>query len=147
MEFKEFVSKIYPVASDGCLYNPDKDRRAWHDGRAGKAVKAESEVTRETELRGREVSTGGMSGGGYGEDCASHAYVNDNPGPIELLELDAILEVVWPEITYLQYKALVREAGVKTESYTVNEYYGNSTNYVYMTVKLGDLYKAICLRG
>jgi len=145
MEFTEFVAKIYPVVKDS-LKNHDKTKRFW-EGRGVTPIKNISEVTRETELRGSEVSTGGTSGGGYGEDSNPRPYVNDNPEPIELVELDRILELVWPEITYLQYKALVREAGVKTESYTQNEYYGNSTNYVYMTVKLGELYKAICLRG
>jgi hypothetical protein len=141
MEFKEFVSKIYPIVKSSLKNKVADSRYSWIT--ADVAVKKESEVTRGTELRGSEVSTGGTSGDG----ADAHPYVNEHPDPIELLALDEILELLWPDITYLQYKALVREAGIKTESRIQNEYYGNSTHYSYMTVKVGDLYKAICLRG
>jgi hypothetical protein len=145
MDFKTFVSTIYPLVK-GSLHNQKADAKySWlRELDSFVQAKSEKDVTRETELRGNEVSTGGTRGGGFdgGDSCP---YVNDHPEPVEILEMDQILEMIWPTVTYLQYKKLVREAEVKTEGYTQNEYYGNSTNYVYMTVKLGKLYDAIQL--
>jgi hypothetical protein len=100
-----------------------------------------SEVTRETRLRGDRVETGGAAGGSCWGGVA-HSYSVSDAHP-ELSDLDVILEKVWPEITYLQYKSLLREAKVSEDTDTVHDYYGNYTDYVFKVVKLGDLYDAL----
>ena len=59
--------------------------------------------------------------------------------PEELEALDKLLESSCPEITFLQYKKLLRL--VKHDTRTENEYYGNSTNYATKTIALRDVYQ------
>ena len=81
-------------------------------------------------------TTGGMTGGScWGGDL----YAVDPDPPEELVDLDKILTLVCPNISFLQYKALCSEL-VKTESYTNNEYYGNYYNKVQKILFIDDLY-------
>lgn len=80
--------------------------------------------------------TGGMTGGScWGGDL----YPVDPDPPEELVDLDKILTLVCPNISFLQYKALCSEL-VKTESYTNSEYYGNYYNKVQKILFIDDLY-------
>ena len=81
-------------------------------------------------------TTGGMTGG----SCWSGELYEVTPQPPEeLLDLDKILTLVCPNISFLQYKALCSEL-VKTESYTNSEYYGNYYNKVQKILFIDDLY-------
>jgi hypothetical protein len=90
-------------------------------------------------------STGGMHGGGYGQEDVPLPFTSSDP-PEELDELDIILEVVAPNLTFLQYKNLCREV-VESFSNSDSDYYGNSTNYVGKKCCLGKLYKALVQRN
>jgi len=84
--------------------------------------------------------SGGVSGGScWGND--GHYAVEGESEP-EFTDLDNILNEICPNITYLQYKKLISKV-IKEDSYTENEYYGNSSTYSYKTVLLKDLYEAL----
>ncbi len=88
--------------------------------------------------------TGGSSGGScWGGE--SSMYHTDNVAP-EFASLDAVLEDVKPDLFYLQYKRLVATL-VQADSYTEDEYYGNSTTYNVKKVRLFDLFLALRKEG
>lgn len=90
-------------------------------------------------------TTGGVSGGSCWDSSNPRSYVSSEI-PEELNSIDIILEKLNPEITFIQYKRLT--AGlVKSDSYSQNEYYGNSTNYAVKRVDLKELYEALLEKG
>ncbi len=81
-------------------------------------------------------TTGGMTGG----SCwGGNLYAVSPDPPEELLDLDKILTLVCPNISFLQYKTLCAEL-VKTESYTNSEYYGNYYERIQKILFIDDLY-------
>lgn len=81
--------------------------------------------------------TGGMSGGNcWGDHATPFTSTEDLP---EFTSLDNLLRVVRPEITYLQYKALVAELQEKG-TYREEGYYGNSRSYAYKAISVKKLY-------
>ena len=85
-----------------------------------------------------EVSwtSGGMTGG----SCwGGEHYAVEPDMPEELVDLDKILALVCPNISFLQYKALCATL-VKTESYTDSECYGNYYNKIQKILFVDDLY-------
>lgn len=87
-------------------------------------------------------TTGGMRGGSCwdtGEGPDPHYSKDADPEP-EFVQLDKLLELVWPTITHLQYKNLVREL-VTLEEGCDNEYYGNYTNWSEKRVDLAALHR------
>ena len=86
-------------------------------------------------------STGGISGGScYGQD-SHQSYSNDDYDDT-FYYFDKILEIIWPNITYLNYKHLEKEL-VHKISWSENEYYGNSTNYCGKYVILVDMFNML----
>jgi hypothetical protein len=82
---------------------------------------------------GQEI--GGMSGGScWGSRAESYTLER---GPCELLLLDALLEQVAPSMSFLHYRALLRE--VQQGTYTQREYYGNRTDYAYVYLPLSTI--------
>jgi hypothetical protein len=92
-----------------------------------------------------EWYTGGMSGGNCWNDREPTYEASDNP-PEELTDLDVVLTMFWPDMTFLQYKELTR-ALLKEDSYTQSEYYGNTSNYSYKLVVLKDLFNYLVEKG
>lgn len=86
-----------------------------------------------------EWASGGLSGGSCWDEGEPRHYARDPSPEEELDDLDDILAVICPNLTFLQYKRLSSKV-VKHDSRTENEYYGNSTIYSYKHVKLQDLY-------
>ena len=83
-----------------------------------------------------EHNTGGATGGNcWGDDA--HDYVSDEPIPD--VNIDSLLELVCPNITYLQYKKVIDNV-VKTSRRTDREYYGNYSNYIIKTINYRELY-------
>lgn len=81
-------------------------------------------------------TTGGMTGG----SCwGGELYEVTPQSPEELVDLDKILTLVCPNISFLQYKALCSEL-VKTESYTNSGYYGDYYDKVQKILFIDDLY-------
>ncbi len=87
-----------------------------------------------------EVSweTGGVRGGSYHEDSENEDYTCDDP-PAELTALDLIIEKLAPDMGFIPYKRMCSKV-VEQDSYSNNEYYGNSTNYSVKRVDLKTLY-------
>ena len=86
--------------------------------------------------------TGGMTGGScWGDD----PQPRESDQPEELTQLDQIIEKVSPDISFLKYKNLCAEI-VHTDTYTQNEYYGNSYNYIAKFVLMHELYEALKAR-
>ena len=50
-----------------------------------------------------------------------------------------MLEKICPDISYFQYKKLVKGL-IEYSDYEANEYYGNCTNYGVKSIKLKDLF-------
>lgn len=88
--------------------------------------------------------TGGMSGGTCWGDQA-RPYSED-PGPMELTELDKVLEKLCPSMSFLQYKNMTNEI-LKTASYTEREYYGNETDYTIKYVLYSKLFSYLKEKG
>lgn len=83
-------------------------------------------------------SPGGVSGGSCWESSDPQPYTtNEKPG--ELSILDSILEEIYPQMSFLQYRALSNQL-IKFDSWSVGEYYGNSTDYCSKTIDVKDLY-------
>jgi|SRR5690349_4354210 len=82
---------------------------------------------------------GGMTGGSCWDDgeTDNHRPVSADPEP-ELEELDKLLEVFCPTITFMQYKRL-SQALIKRDTYTDYEYYGNYYEKAVKFVVLSDL--------
>ncbi len=84
---------------------------------------------------------GGRRGGSCwdSEDNPRRFHSKDADPEPDFVQLDKLLELVWPAITHLQYKNLVREL-VKEGERHEDEYYGNHTNYREKRVDLAALY-------
>lgn len=84
--------------------------------------------------------TGGYSGGSCWEDSDPQWYEEGEPKD-SFKVLDLVLEVLRPNITYLQFKQ-IKEL-VHENSETEYEYYGNSTDWCIQYIKLSDLYNLL----
>lgn len=82
--------------------------------------------------------TGGVQGGGWRDDSTTERYTKSYDA--EFHALDSALEMICPEITFLQYKKLLRSDIIKTTEFTENEYYGNSTDYSVKYVETEKLF-------
>lgn len=89
-----------------------------------------------------------------GGECGGNCW-GDEPMPIseyyldkepELEALDVILQEIAPNITYLDYKAVMEKVLLKGE-YVDREYYGNYTEYAYKAITYLDLLDALKERG
>lgn len=91
-------------------------------------------------------ATGGVTGGscwdaGTGETPT--VYLSRKSEPEEdFTNLDKVLELICPNISFLTYKNICDRV-VKRKDWTLNEYYGNHTNYAEKYVYLEDLYNEL----
>lgn len=88
-----------------------------------------------------EWSTGGTRGGSCWGDSENYAYTSDDQ-PSDLTDLDLIIENIASEITFMEYKKITRNI-IETDSRSVDEYYGNSTNYAMKKCNLEKLYTVL----
>lgn len=84
-----------------------------------------------------EESKGGDCWGGKAK-----IYYNSLPINPTIPELDYILEIYWPNITYIKYKELVNTLMKETEFFD-GEYYGNYKIYIVYYIEIPELYKFI----
>jgi len=91
-----------------------------------------------------EWDTGGYNGGSCWGGVAE-GYSSGKPAA-EFKEFDQILEHFVPTLSFLQYKNLYNTV-ISYGSYTVSEYYGNSTNYSYKEIELKKLYEYMKEKG
>jgi len=84
--------------------------------------------------------TGGITGGGYSDQ--SNYYAQQGEQEPDFIELDNLLTEICPNITYLQYKKLI--AGlIELQSWTEDEYYGNSSTYSCKIINLRKLFEKL----
>lgn len=86
---------------------------------------------------GQAWKTGGYSGGGWRED--DHAIPYSTQSKKDPNFLDPLLELICPQITYLEYKKLMKNLPVTTGSDTVYEVYQNNTHYDFEYIKIQEL--------
>jgi hypothetical protein len=84
-------------------------------------------------------STGGITGGDCWSQDEQHAYISDEPAPTSFRSLEAVLENISPDMSYLTYRKL--KPLILNGSSIEQEYYGNSTNHVYQYISLEKLYE------
>ena len=82
--------------------------------------------------------TGGVRGGSCWDSSDPHEYINNEEMP-EFVAFDEVLNIVYPDISHLQYNVIWSEF-VKEIDYRDCEYYGNYTDYEIKYVSLCDLY-------
>lgn len=94
----------------------------------------------------REVCVGGSEGGSCWNDAPSVGYrtgadINDATYD----DLDNILEKFAPQVTFLQYKKLVKELSSPTDTRAggYSDFYGNGTDMETQYIFLDDLAKYI----
>lgn len=144
METNEFLQKVNELGVSLRRKVTEK-KHSWNDDTFVHLYpkdKAKKPITLEDYLY-NEWCTGGISGGSCWDDGSDdHHYATSGEPETDFTDLDAILEGLCPNLSFLQYKKLT-SAIIKTDSRTEHEYYGNSTNYATKMVKLGDLYEKL----
>lgn len=80
--------------------------------------------------------TGGYSGGSCWDDSNPQPYIEDAPKD-RFKVLDLVLEVLFPDIKYLQYKQI--EELIHDNEEPEYEYYGNSTDWKCEYIILSEL--------
>lgn len=91
-----------------------------------------------------EWRVGGLTGGSCWGDDANQP-VDADPEP-DMEYLDSFLEKIAPNITFLQYKKLLRET-VTYDTYSDNDYYGNYSNYSVKKITFDALYDSLVAGG
>jgi hypothetical protein len=80
---------------------------------------------------------GGYQGGNCWDDSEPRYYRNGNE--ISYDELDSLLEKLYPDLSFLQYRKITKLLSEK-QIWSENEYYGNTIDYEYQTLPLKELY-------
>jgi hypothetical protein len=131
MEYKEFINKIKAAEID---INPQVYRS---DIAEKLFIKGDYKKPR-TDFICQYWEVGGVSGGSCWETSDPQPYHTNEDRPKTFNELDAILELIYPQIGFLQYKHI--ESMVVYDEATEYEYYGNRTDYEYRWLDLKLLY-------
>lgn len=136
---EKFLEKIKEL--NVSIYEKNEKKQNWYSRDQYSVItkRSKKSPSRESFLFEEWVS-GGVSGGSCWDDGSNDRhYATSGDKEPDFSSLDTILENLCPNISFIKYKKLVNEI-VKYGDYSVNEYYGNSTNYGYKTINLGDLY-------
>lgn len=99
------------------------------------------------ELITKDWTTGGRTGGGWDRDNDEDTYspIKGESEP-DFEDLDKVLELVYPKIGFLEYKALIKEL-VTVSEHEVDDYYGNYEEYSRKEIKLEELYNYVVNKG
>jgi hypothetical protein len=90
-----------------------------------------------------EWTTGGRTGGSCWDEGEPTYYGVSTEEEPDDEDLDNILQVVIPDLTYLEYRKLNRADIYERGERTQNEYYGNYYEYSWRQLNLKNLYKAL----
>jgi hypothetical protein len=145
----EFLRRVYRIVGSSLKNRRDNPGDHYTFYEDWDAVKDENDLDRQTRLEGNKEQVGGTRCSSWDLDSGdndSHGYTIAEADP-NLNILDDVLSDICPNITYLQYKKLIVEASVQTQKTSVNEYYGNSSDYLQKYVLLGNLYDAMVTLG
>lgn len=102
---------------------------------------------RETKFIYGQVTIGGASGGSCWGGTASHFSTGREASDAEVPDLDALLEEIAPEISFLKYKNLMNSISWRTTEYSSNDYYGNYTRYGYKYIDCDQLFSDLVNAG
>lgn len=83
---------------------------------------------------------GGVSGGSCWDSSNPQPYYNSEPRP-KFMVLDLILKLIYPSISYLDYKLIEHE--IVSSEKTQWEYYGNRTDSIIEFLPLSKLYEIL----
>lgn len=81
--------------------------------------------------------TGGYNGGSCWDNYKATPYIKEIPKD-KFKVLDLVLKKIKPAITYLEFKEI--ESLIKKNTDSIDEYYGNSTDYCVEYIILSELY-------
>ena len=87
---------------------------------------------------------GGYSGGNCWDDTEPSYYRNNNE--LSYDKLDSLLEKVCPKLSFLEYRKITKLLSEK-QTWSENEYYGNTTDYEYQILPLKELYDLLTEMG
>lgn len=94
----------------------------------------------------QKLEIGGRDGGNcWGGEAESYSCQNVLLTPFGML--DALLLAACPELTYAAFLEMKKNGIIQEVEYTVTEYYGNATDFVYRSVKLKALYDWLQAHG
>lgn len=138
MTFDEFIAKIYGHLKDECwitldFLNPDTHLKP-REARSSYENDLSFSVT---------WSLGGTAGNCWDDEKSTVSGEAEPDGPAEF---DKILEVIHPNMTFLQYKGIAAEVMKRGEKHH-GDYYGGSTTEAFKGFKVIDLYNALKKRG
>lgn len=142
MEYKDFLAKCKEIYADD--FTGDGNLEEKHYNENFRWHREDNKVVEKPRLI-VEWSTGGYSGGSCWDDSDPQPY-DSKESPKELVILDAILKVICPATSFLQYRMLT-DTLVKYDTYSIGEYYGNSTDYARKTVDLQELFNFLKEEG
>ena len=93
-----------------------------------------------------EVSwcTGGEEGGSCWDEYEPQHCPRETEQEPEDTYLDIILEDAFPELSFLQYRRLLKAEIYDRRTHHSNDYYGNWSLYSYRKLNLKNLYNALC---
>jgi hypothetical protein len=119
----------------------DINVQVWSSYEAGRPHTRRIPLETEIEVKRDYIEVEWLIGGRDGGNC----WGDDADNPVEadpekaFEDLDKLLEVVAPRMTFLMYKKLCREI-VKTDTRHDSEYYGNYYEYATKRVYMDELY-------
>jgi hypothetical protein len=143
MDAKEkFLSGLAKVT----IYKRAPARYHW-DEPTYTSIRKQEKVDLENHFLYVQWSAGGISGGSCWDEGEqdNHYRTAGEPEP-QFDDIDEVLTELCPDLSFLQYKKLMAKV-VKQGIYTVNEYYGNSSDYGYKVVNLQELFDALVEMG
>lgn len=134
MTYSDFINKIKAAKIDinECSYILDISEKFFINGDRKKS---------QTDFICQSWEVGGISGGSYHEESNPQPYHTTHNQPTTFNELDAILELICPSISFLRYNHI--ESMIEYGEATDYEYYGNRTDYEYRWIDLKKLYAYI----
>lgn len=86
---------------------------------------------------------GGQSGGSCWDEGESTHYALSTDDEPELEVFDEILEMAIPDLTFREYRAVMKQDVITYRRDSQNEYYGNWTEYMVRTIDLDKLWRAL----
>lgn len=86
-------------------------------------------------------TTGGISGGTCWSESGHYAIESEEEPEMEVL--DEILQDVYPNLTYLNFRKMMRLPIIKVENWRESEYYGNYSYGKKKTLDIIELYLAL----
>ncbi len=145
MTFEDFVCEVYGMFGDNWLgdsfLDPERHIKAQARCRESCGDRYDSGLT-----FSNSWSMGGTAGSCYDKLGDPPLIVGSEMEPEDPKEFDVILENLTPNLTFMQYKGIVRDVMVRKEVYH-HDYYGGHTTEGHKGFNIKDLYDALVKRN